>query len=106
MTGMPGYPCPVCKRAGGEVTISQRGETLHHTCSAKCARILLQSKSLDFNEEKAVAVGGKVGGAYLEQIGKFDLRELSQSEWAEFCGKIFQGTCEELQRIADDEIPF
>lgn len=66
----------------------------------------MTGKKLDQNEQKAAIEGGILGGAYLEQIGVFDLRELTLEQWTTFCGKIFQGTCEELKRQADDEIPF
>lgn len=106
MSGMPGYPCPVCRRAGGEVTLSVSGQPLQQICSIECARIFMSGKKLDMNEEVAVIEGGKLGGQYLEQIGEFDLRRLTPDQWAAFCGKIFQGTCEAMKRMADDEIPF
>lgn len=105
MTAMPGYPCPVCRRAGGTVTISIEGK-LHHLCSADCGRIFMTGKPLDFNEQKAAVEGGNAGGAYLDSIGRTDLATLTADQWAEFCGKIFQGTCAALRRMADDEIPF
>jgi len=58
------------------------------------------------DEATAAVIGGNEGGAYLEQIGEFDLRKLTPDQWKVFCGKIFQGTCDELRRRADDEIPF
>ena len=36
-------------------------------------------------EKKAVEAGGKMGGEYLESIGKFNLMELSREEWLIFC---------------------
>lgn len=66
----------------------------------------MSGKPLDPSEREAVIDGGQVGGAYLETIGKFDLRELTPDQWSEFCGKIFQETCASLRRRAEDEIPF
>lgn len=35
-------------------------------------------------ETDAIEAGGKAAGAYLEQIGKFDLREMTRDEWLTF----------------------
>ena len=58
------------------------------------------------DERAAAVVGGNDGGAYLESIGKFDLRTLSEAEWGEFCARIFAGAVGELRRVANDQIPF
>jgi len=58
------------------------------------------------DERTAALIGGNEGGAYLESIGVFDLRDLSADQWGEFCAMIFTGACDELKRRADDEIPF
>lgn len=58
-------------------------------------------------DERGAAIrGGEDGGAYLDSIGKFDLRTLSEAEWGEFCARIFAGAVAELRRVADDQIPF
>ena len=61
---------------------------------------------LDFNEKKAVQIGGNAAGGYLDQIGIFDLSRLSPEQWTAFCETMFRETCAELRRQADDEIPF
>ena len=106
MTYMPGYPCEMCKRASNGFSITVPGKPVMQFCSHNCARDYMRNPNLTPNEAKAVLVGGNDGGAYLESIGQFDLRNLTAAQWAEFCGKIFRGTCAELQRVADDEIPF
>lgn len=58
------------------------------------------------DEATAAIIGGREGGAYLDQIGKTDLAVLTDVEWGIFCGKIFLATCAEIKRRADDEIPF
>lgn len=58
------------------------------------------------NETEAIRKGGMSGGAYLDQIGVTDMARLSKEQWNEFCGKIFQGVCDELRKQADDEIPW
>ena len=51
-------------------------------------------------------VGGKVAGAYLEQLGRTDMAQLSRVEWAEFCERLTRGYLEALQRQADAQVPF
>lgn len=107
MTNLPGYPCPVCRRAGGAVTIS-RGGKYAQLCSETCAHIYLRVGPVNSNEIEARGTdkGGQAAGAYLESIGKTDLATLSIEEWQTFCLTMFRETCAEMQRIADDEIPF
>lgn len=57
-------------------------------------------------ENLAAVRGGQDAGMYVQNLGKTDLVDLSQDEWAEFCGILFKGACDELKRMADDEIPF
>lgn len=106
---MPGYPCPVCRRQGGAVTVQGIGDRLAHLCSAECATLFIKARGdikMQHVERECAAVGGNDGGAYLDRIGKTDLASLSRDEWTEFCFKVFVGTCAELKRRADDEIPF
>lgn len=109
MVKFPGYPCPVCRRAGGEVTISYRDGPLAHVCSQECARIYVQAKGkidMERFEKDAAAKGGEEAGAYLDQIGKTDLADLTAEQWAEFCQIMFSATCNALRLRASDEIPF
>lgn len=66
----------------------------------------MKHEPLTNDERKAAVEGGNVGGAYLDEIGKTDLASLTREEWAEFCGRLFQGACEALRAQADDEVPF
>ncbi|WP_299663861.1 DUF6511 domain-containing protein [uncultured Ruegeria sp.] len=66
----------------------------------------MSGSDLKQNERDAISSGGRIAGAYLEQIGQFDLRNLTPDQWAEFCDKMFQGTCEAMRRQAKDSIPF
>lgn len=45
-------------------------------------------------EIKCAELGGKMGGEYLQSIGKFNLIELSKEEWLIFC----QCICKEFHR--------
>jgi hypothetical protein len=103
---MPGYPCDVCRRAGGAVTINSHGK-LAMLCSNECAKAyIMRGDHLKPDEAKAALKGGEAAGAYLDSIGKTDLAKMTEGEWRTFCGELFRGACEELRRQADDEIPF
>ena len=45
-------------------------------------------KEIELTRDEAAAAlaGGKAAGAYLEELGRTDLGQLSRVEWAEFCG--------------------
>lgn len=105
MSAVLGYPCTVCRRASEAITINSPNG-FAHLCSTECGVIYMTKKPVRPDEKTAALIGGNAGGSYLESIGVFDLRQLTSEQWGEFCGKIFQGTCEELARRADDEIPF
>lgn len=100
-----GYPCDVCRRAGGVVTVSVAGGRIRTFCSTDCARIDMAHDATPV-EAEAIAKGGEKAGAYLEGIGKTDLARLTGPEWAEFCRILFVATCEDLKRQASDAIPY
>lgn len=109
MTALPGYPCPICKRAGGYATIHIDKLPLGSVCGPKCAELFLRARgvpNMEKFEKDAAVKGGDLGGQYLDQINKTDLAKLTPEEWAEFCGLIFVGTCDALRERANDEIPF
>jgi hypothetical protein len=105
---MPGYPCPVCARAGGAVTVQRAGAkpAMVQYCSTECAVQHLRKPDLMPDEKAAVAAGGEAAGAYLDRIGKTDLATLTEAQWGEFCGTLFKATCAAMRAAADDEIPF
>ena len=49
---------------------------------------------------------GQKTGAYLDQLGRTDMAQLTRVEWAEFCERLTRGYLEELQRQADAQVPF
>lgn len=105
MTQLPGYPCTTCCRQSRGITATiDRG--YFQFCSRECLTLFLKHDTLSHDEKKAAIKGGDLGGQYLDHIGKTDLADLSADEWAEFCGRIFQGACGALKAQADDEIPF
>lgn len=58
------------------------------------------------NEASATKAGGKKAGAYLEGIGKTDLATMSGEEWSAFCAAMVEGYVVDLQRQADEYVPF
>lgn len=57
------------------------------------------------DEDIAVEHGGDLAGAYLDELGKFDLRELSRREWREFLRRILKGYSARMRDFAE-EVPF
>lgn len=107
MTVLPGYPCPVCRRASPGVPTATSHHGFHHYCSVECLMIHIKRPGdLTQSEKEASRMGGNSGGQYLDQIGKFDLRDLTDEEFSEFCGRIFTGACDHLRARAEDQIPF
>jgi hypothetical protein len=103
---MPGYPCPVCRRAGGAITIHRGDGTMDQYCSRECAVQHLRKPDLQVSEKLALRAGGEAAGTYLERIGKTDLAKLTLTEWETFCATLFGATCDAMRKAADDEIPF
>lgn len=111
MTEMPGYPCAACNRQSRGISLNLPADfqagTFHQFCSTEClVKFTHAPGPLTRDEEKAALEGGEAGGAYLDQIGKYDLRTLTGEEWARFCGSIYRGACDELRKQADDVVPF
>jgi len=57
-------------------------------------------------ESMAAQDGGSEGGEYLDQIGKFNLAELTPDEWAEFNRRIVAGYRKALAKRTAEECPF
>ena len=69
------------------------------------------------NEKAAVVNGGRMGGEYLDSIGKTDLETLESDEWLTFVEVLVTGYCdhlralaardeEQLQKLDSGEVPF
>lgn len=108
----PPYPCAVCNRAGAGVAFNAPGTRCSPAffCSMRCSEVWMVAhrRKIELTRDEAAAAlaGGKAGGAYLEQLGRTDLGQLSRVEWAEFCERLTRGYLEELQRQADAQVPF
>ena len=52
------------------------------------------------NEKAAMDNGGRMGGEYLESIGKTDLAALTLPEWDCFVEAVVTGYCDHLRALA------
>jgi len=52
------------------------------------------------NEKAAMDHGGRMGGEYLESIGKTDLLSLTPEEWNTFIECVVTGYCDHLRDLA------
>lgn len=52
------------------------------------------------NEAAAMIAGGRMGGEYLESIGKSDLATLTETEWDVFIEAVVTGYCDHLRELA------
>ncbi|MEO5375097.1 MAG: DUF6511 domain-containing protein [Alphaproteobacteria bacterium] len=52
------------------------------------------------NEIAALVHGGRMGGEYLDGLGKTDLATLSLEQWRTFVEAIVTGYCDRLQGLA------
>lgn len=78
-------------------------------CSMECSEIFMDSfknnRAINPQEDAAIEAGGSAAGMYLDSIGKFNLSDLSQEEWREFCTTLFHETCQDLRRQARLDVP-
>jgi len=64
------------------------------------------------NEVEAALVGGKMGGQYLDELGKTNLAALSKAEWQQFLLCVIGGFTETVansrafDELTDEDIPF
>lgn len=57
----------------------------------------MKQKDLDDHEGRAVNEGINAAGSYMAELGKFDLRELSEIELSEWGRRFYLATCSQLQ---------
>ena len=106
----PPYPCAVCNRANAGFAFSAPGAQVPPVffCSMHCSEVWMVAHRkkivLTRDETTAALAGGKAAGAYLEQMGRTDLGQLSRIEWAEFCERLTRGYIEALQRRCKAEL--
>lgn len=107
--------CAVCARreAGTGVTDNpSRNRRVMWLCDdPECIVIAKGTYSMrqdDFDriESLAAGKGGQKAGAYLDEIGKTDLKALSFDEWCEFCRRLVAGYRCALKEDLKNEAPF
>lgn len=105
----PPHPCAVCGRAGVGITFSAP-DLRADFCSFLCSEVYMVARAakieLTKDEAAAAVAGGKAAGAFLEKLGKTDLATMSKAEWEKFCSTLVSGAFSDLQRQADETIPF
>lgn len=108
----PSYPCAVCNRASVGFAFSAPGTGAPPVffCSMCCSEVWMVAHrkkiELTRDETAAALAGGKAAGAWLDELGRTDMGQLSRPEWAEFCKRLTRGYLEALQRQADAQVPF
>ena len=89
--------CAVCRAHAGAHGYGFRGKPQIHACDdPKCISLLpkvydMPNTTLDAYEEKAIAEGGDIAGAYLDEVGVYNLIELRAEQWGEFCRRMVTG---------------
>lgn len=107
MTSLPGTPCAVCRRSTHEGRALSTPDSLTHFCCDTCIKAwIMRGPNIVQNERSAAIKGGEAAGVYLEEIGKTDLADMTEGEWAEFCTRLYVAACDALREWADDSIPF
>lgn len=84
--------CKTCgkeSRGIGVTTWDEFIRTDTYYCSIKC-RDFKTMTDWTIREETAIKRGGRMGGEYLESIGKFSLDTLTEEEWSTFLSCIFK----------------
>ena len=108
----PSYPCAVCNRASAGFAFSAPGapEPPSFFCSMRCSEVWMVAhrKGIELTRDEAASAlaGGKVAGAFLEQLGRTDMAQLTREQWGAFCEQLARGYLEALQRQADAQVPF
>jgi len=109
---MPDALCAVCRReprgfgwfeSGHRVSDRRRDASRRRLCCRACQDICLRRRGMidpTESELAAMAHGGRMGGEYLESIGKSDLARLSLDEWSNFIDCVVTGYCDALRDLA------
>jgi hypothetical protein len=104
--------CFICSRRHDNLAYGERYQPLKWLCwpclttvNAKKAYHMTK-RQLDQYERQALEDGGNAGGAYLDEIGKTDLAELTELEWATFWRTGFVAYSESMREIVSKEIPY
>jgi hypothetical protein len=112
----PKFPilCAVCRgHANSPHGYGFRGRPQIGACAdATCITLLpkvydMPKEALEAYEKKAAAVAGEKAGAYLDEIERYDLGQLSGPQWEHFCQTMVIGFQDEMRRMIEaNEAPF
>lgn len=110
--------CFICRRRAAGVAVmsgSFRSRSqkpagwLCEQCGVALARKAydMPDKEFDVFEQRAVQAAGEKAGAYLDQLGKTDLAQLSEPEWSVFCITMIRGFGEAIRaEVESGKAPF
>lgn len=106
--------CCVCRRWASGIGYAPRQKfPIAWVCERpECLQAIkgiyaMRASDLEHLERLALDEGGDAAGAYLDEIGKTDLAELSANEWREFRERFFRATTDALRRYAHEAVaPF
>lgn len=109
--------CFICRRRAAGIGVSRRGNFrnlstfgwLCEECGTALARKAydMPDKEFDVFEQRAAVNAGSAAGAYLDQIGKTDLAQLSEAEWSVFCITMIRSFGEAIRaEVASGKPPF
>lgn len=88
--------------------VVQHRRPIQYTCSMACLDILGRNKGVapTPHEKQAVEAASEAIGAYLEQLGKTDLAQMTAAEWQGFLEHAFLSVALEIRNIAYQDTPF
>jgi hypothetical protein len=103
MLPQPG-PCFICKREA-RAALYYKTLAVCLTCAPHSLGGELMIKTTE-TETEALEAGGAKAGAFLDSIGKTDLAELSEGEWATFLAEVLDGYSDHMRQEAKAAPPF
>lgn len=105
--------CACCARPAIGVGVVARYKNNPLWCCDRpeCLALAKETLGMDartFNrlDTLATVTGGQEAGAYLDEIDKTDLAQLTEGEWGEFCQRLVAGYRAALEGSLKDTAPF
>lgn len=100
------YPtlCGCCRRRAAHIGYTPHDKQPimwiceHPICVATAKRVYrMKASDLDVHEGNAVNEGINAAGSYMAELDKFDIRDLTEMELAEFGRRLYVTACNKLQ---------
>jgi hypothetical protein len=102
--GLKGGACFICAReAFSGLTFKFKPVCLSCAPHSLAGEVMLEFTD---TEEEAITAGGEAAGAYLDQIGKTDLADLTPEQWHKFLGCFLHGYSDAMREAARTNPPF